>query len=297
MKKNWLLRQVVKSIWWFAFRVYGRCIPFRFIRYLAFPLFWFFRLIRLRTSVALTNLSLAFPELSESTRHHIAYDSLWNLVVVYLEVPRLGYMSEKELQRYFHISNLDLLTDSQIDTRGALLLSGHIGNWELLAIGAARIADRQFSIIVKDQDDFGELDRTRSKFGNLMIPLHRAALSASRTLSQGGVIAMLADQSAPSTELPVTLFGVETTGFSTPARLALRYRPKVIVGFAIRTSNGRYHVNLLELQHNDLEDTPEGIALFTKRYFDLLEQTIREYPSQWVWQHRRWKRSLGVTYD
>ncbi|MCE2502645.1 MAG: lysophospholipid acyltransferase family protein [Chlorobi bacterium] len=291
------MRRGIRLIWRFAFRIYGRYVPLRFVHHFSPLLSWPLKLAGIRGSVALSNVSLAFPEKEERVRCRIARRSLENLVTVYLEMPRLGHMPDNELRRHFEIDNLEVLTDRTIDERGALLLSGHIGNWELLALGSARLAQRPFSIIVKGQDDFGELDRMRSTFGNKMIPLHKAALSASRILSKGGVVAMLADQSPPSTELPVTLFGVETTAFSTPARLALRYRPKVILGFAIRLADGRYRTTLSELPHNDLDDTHEGIELFTRRYLDALEKAIREYPEQWVWQHRRWKRSPGIKYD
>ena len=286
----------LKAIWRFAFHVYGRLLPFGFGRIVAPLVAWPLHLFGLRRRVAETNLGLAFPETSVSSRRRIARKSLQNLLAVYLEIPRLRYMNESELRRHFRITNLELLTDPEIDHRGGLLLSAHLGNWELLAIGSARLSGREFSVIVKGQNDFDELEQTRTAFGNSVIPLHRAALRASRTLASGGVVAMLADQSAPAQELPVTFFNHSTTAFSTPARLALRYRPKVVAGFTLREKGGGYQVRLVEIGHEDLDDTPEGVALFTRRYLDLLESVIREYPEEWVWQHRRWKRSPGVDY-
>ncbi len=291
------MRRFIKAVWRLAFGVYGRYVPFGAARLLAALIAPPLHLFGLRRSVAMTNLRLAFPEASESLRRKIAHDSLRSLLTVYLEIPRLRYMSDHELRSRLHIDHLDLLTDSGIDRRGALLLSGHIGNWELLALGAARLSGRTFSIIVKGQNDFNELEATRTAFGNRVIPLHRAALAASRTLAGGGVVAMLADQAASARELPVTLFGVGTTAFSTPARLALRYRPKVIAGFAVREKGEGYRVRLIEIRHDDLEETPEGISTFTRRYLDILEEVVRKYPDQWVWQHRRWKRTPGVRYE
>ena len=291
------MRRFVKAIWRFAFRFYGRFFPLWFARLAAIPVSFLLGLLGIRSSVARTNLALAFPHLSDSDRRTIARRSLRNLVTVYLEIPRMRYLSDDELHRHFEVEGLELLRDSSIDRHGALLLSGHIGNWELLAMGAARLARRPFSIIVKGQDDFNELEVTRTAFGNEVIPLHRAALRASRILRDGGVVAMLADQSASRREMPVALFGVETTAFSTPARLALRYRPKVIAGFAVRLPGGKYRASLMEIPHADLEDSPEGIATFTRRYLDALENVVRQYPEQWVWRHKRWKHASGVKYE
>lgn len=248
----------------------------------------------IRRDVALQNLHLVFSKLSKQEAMRLAKRALQSLAVVYLEIPKLPYLSSTRLHRVLDVENIDLLTS--IDTRGALLLSGHVGNWELLALGAALQAERSFAIVVKGQKDFGELTRMRTVCGNTTIPLHRAALQSSRILASGGVVAMLADQSAPEREPLVDLLGIPTRAYTAPAKLALRYRPKVIVGFAIRQPNGNYRAELRELRYDDLEDTPEGVLAFTQRYIDLLEEVVRKHPEQWVWGHRRWKNSPGVQY-
>jgi KDO2-lipid IV(A) lauroyltransferase len=93
------------------------------------------------------------------------------------------------------------------------------------------------------------------------------------------------------------MFGIPTYTYAAPARLALRFRPRVIIGFAVRGVDGSYNVRLRELEHADLEDTPQGVHLFTQRYVAMLEETIREHPEQWVWQHRKWKNTPGIRYD
>lgn len=247
-----------------------------------------------RRSIALQNLSMAFPERSPSEHAELARRSLQSLGTVYLEIPRLRSLSDSALRSALRVDNLELLTS--IDSRGALLLSGHVGNWELLAMGAAFQSGRSFAIVVKGQRDFGELELTRKRRGNTTIPMHLSALQSSRILGKGGVVAMLVDQSAPEREPLVNLFGIPTRVYSAPAKLALRYRPRVIVGFAVRESGGEYRTRLQELHYDDLEDTPEGATAFTQRYTSMLESVVREHPEQWVWHHKRWKNSPGVRY-
>ena len=249
----------------------------------------------IRRNVAIQNIRFAFPQLSEPEVTLLAKQALQSLAVVYLEIPALRYLSGVSLRKALAVENLNLLTS--IDKRGALLLSGHVGNWELLALGAAFQAERSFAIVAKGQKDFGELTRTRTVHGNTTIPLHRAALQTSRILASGGVVAMLADQSAPEREPLVDLLEIPTRAYTAPAKLALRYRPKVIVGFALRERSGSYRAELQELRYDDIEDTPEGVRAFTQRYMNMLEDVVRKHPEQWVWGHRRWKNSPGVRYD
>lgn len=283
-------------LWRFLFGVVGRIVPFKAMRHIARPLAWCFYQAGVRRKVTLTNLSLAFPQLTETERTQLARRSFRSTLTTLLELLPLRYLSQAKLNRVFKVENLALLQREELNN-GALLLSAHFGNWELLAFGTAAIAGIPFNIIVKRQKDGGETNRTRVSQGNRVIPYERGALEAARLLSNGGVVALLADQSATEHDHPTTMFGIPTWTFSTPARLALRFRPRVIVGFAVRQTDGRYLARLQELRHDDLPDTPEGAVQFTQRYVDYLEETIRQHPEQWMWQHRKWKHTSGVNYE
>lgn len=283
-------------LWRLLFGVVGRVVPFGAMRHIASPVAWCCYQAGVRRKVTLTNLRLAFPQLTETERTQLARRSFRSTLTTLLELLPLRYLSKTQLNRLLKVENLELLQREKRD-HGALLLSAHFGNWELLAFGTAAIAGIPFNIIVKQQQDAGETNRTRTARGNRVIPYERGALEAARLLSDGGVVALLADQSATTNDHPTTMFSIPTWTFSTPARLALRFRPQVIVGFAIRQIDGSYLARLQELRHDDLPDTPEGAIQFTQRYVDCLEEAIRQHPEQWMWQHRKWKHTSGVSYE
>lgn len=279
----------------FLFGPIGKVLPFGACRRLARPIAAIAWRAGFRRDVTRRNLQLAFPELTETERERIGRESLVSLATVFLEILTLRHLSPRAIRRWLRIENIGLLKG--IGPRGALLLSGHVGNWELLALGAAEIAEMPFAVVVKDQHDGRQLERTRTSRGNRLIPTARGAREASALLRSGGVVAMLADQSAPEGEHTATLFGLPTYTYSAPARLALRFRPTVIIGFAIRQRDGSYRVVLEELPHHDLPDTAEGAEEFTARYVAALERAVRPVPQQWVWQHRKWKNTPGIRYD
>ncbi|MBL7989059.1 MAG: lysophospholipid acyltransferase family protein [Chlorobi bacterium] len=283
-------------IWRLLFRVVGRVVPFGAMRRLARPLAWCFYQLGLRRSVTLANLRLAFPGLAQPALNQLARRSFASTLTTLLELLPLRYLTNAQLSRVLKVNNLELLSPEK-NGRGALLLSAHFGNWELLAFGTAAIAGMPFNIIVKPQRDAGETDQTRIARGNRVIPYERGALESARLLNNGGVVALLADQSATTSDHLTTMFGIPTWTFSTPARLALRFRPRVVVGFAVRQPDGSYQAELQELRHDDLPDTPEGAAQFTQRYVDCLQSAIRQHPEQWMWQHRKWKHTAGVKYE
>lgn len=290
-----LLESIERGLWRTVFGPVGRLLPFGACRRIARPLAVAAWGLGMRRAITMKNLELAFPELPAAERERIGRESLVNLFTVFLELITLRHLSDSQLGRWFRIENGELLTS--IGPEGGLLLSAHYGNWELLALGSAALSGVPFSIIVKSQRDFGEIDRMRTSRGNRTIHTARAAREATALLRSGGIVAMLADQAAVERDDLVTMFDIPTYSFAAPARMALRHRPRIIVGFAERQRDGGYLARLVELRHDDLTDDPEGSRRLTQRYVDLLEQAVRRHPEQWVWQHRKWKNTPGIAYE
>ncbi len=286
---------VLSLLWRFVFGPFGWAMPFGAARIAAWPLGSLLWWLGVRRTVVLRNLALVFPGMSGRQHRRIGRQSVISLVTTYLELPTLHHLRNARLRQVLAVQHEELL--QTLGPNGALLLSGHVGNWELLAFGAAAITGVPFAIVVKHQRDFGQLTRMRTARGNSVIPTDRGARETTRLLRAGGVVAMLADQAAADHEPAVPMFGVPTHTYSAPARLALRYRPDVVVGFAVRQANGTYRAELRRLEYGDLDDSPEGARQFTARYVAMLESVIREHPEQWVWQHRKWKNTPGVSYD
>lgn len=280
--------------WRVLFGPIMRVIPFRAARLAAYPLTAAALVLNLRRDVVRINLALAFPSLSERQLRRLVRRALLNVATVLLELPLLRYLSDRSLTRWISFEGLELITGTL--PRGLILLSGHVGNWELLALASGWMSGRPFAIVVKEQNDGGELNRTRTVRGNTVIATSRAARAALDVLSEGGGLAMLADQSAAPPDPLVSIFDIPTYFFGTPARLALRFRPRVVCGFAVRRSDGGYHVRIRELAHDDLDDTSEGRDEFTRRYARALEEAVKTNPDLWLWTHRRWKYTPGVNY-
>jgi KDO2-lipid IV(A) lauroyltransferase len=272
----------------------GRILPFGACRAIAGPIAWGAWRLGLRRRITEINLRLAFPDLDDRELERIARASYRSLITVSLEILTLRYLGRRGIERILSVENIELL--ETIPSEGAILLSGHYGNWELLALGAAALSNVPFTVIVTEQKDGGELERTRTALGNRLIPTGRGARESAALLKKGGVLALLADQAAAVDDPRVNLMGIPTPFHVSAARLALRFRTRIIAGYAERQSDGRYRVMLEEIPHDDLPDTPEGARLLTERYARTLEAAIARHPEQWVWQHRRWKHQEGIRY-
>lgn len=177
--------------------------------------------------------------------------------------------------------------------KGLLLLSAHFGNWEFTGISIGLYLGKEVLIPVKTQKNpyINDLINSfRTKWGNRIVPMDKSAIQFVKQIRSGGIIGLLADQSATKDkDIYVSFFGREAATYEAPAELALKFKIPIIVGLAIRQEDGRYIVKSEKIDMDDLEYNKDGVAELTKRHVKILESVIREHPELWLWQHRRWK--------
>ncbi len=256
------------------------------------------RLSSSRRAVTLGNIARAFPDEARSWHEDVCSASYKNLGIVLAELLTFPHLTPWEARQMVEFQNLHLIEDEYQHKRGLVLLSGHYGNWELLAFALPLFVDLPISVVVTAQTNYYAEDYLswyRSRTGNRLIRMDNAAKHIITTLRQGEAIAMLADQAAtPEKDIFVPFFGQLACTYEAPAVLTLRYNTPMIVGFAERMDDGRYVVNLQKIPHEDLEFTKESVRELTCRHVHALEQAIRKRPEQWAWQHKRWKHDARL---
>lgn len=257
---------------------------------------WFvFSVLRYRRQVALENLHHAFPEKSERQRRRIAARSCRHFMKTMVEFLRFPKLVGKPLTEYCEFGNDDrLLKRALVRGKGAILVSGHFGNWEILA---AIIAQQGYPISsvykpMKNRLIDKLIADHREMLGNRTIPLGEAARGILRTLRKNEFIAVLGDQNAGRMGIFIDFLGRPCSVHQGAALLALKTGAPIIYGYIVRGPRGRHRVKARWLSFDDLEGgaTPENIRIVTEAHVRQLERAIRENPDQWLWMHRRWKR-------
>lgn len=253
-----------------------------------------------RADVTYNNIKMAFPELSNKEITKIAKQAYHNLGITLVELLAFPKLSIEDYHKYVHYENIELINEALSRNKGLILLSGHFGNWELLATTAGSFSNIPIKVVVKAQSN-SYFDRIinnyRTMMGNQLIPMDKAARELIYCIKKNEPFALLVDQSADSSkDIFVDFFGRPAATYEAPAQLSYKYDVPILYGFAVRNAKHTYNVKLYELDRSGLDKCTDPIRELTIRHVKALEDIIKQYPGQWSWQHKRWKHTPPKEY-
>jgi len=253
------------------------------------------RVVRYRRKVALENLRRAFgTEKDEAERRRILRGVYRHFGQMIVEFCRFPVLSGRQIERCVAMENPDVLEEAAKGRQGTVLISGHFGNWEMMA---AAIVHKGYPmrVLVANQKNaaVGDLmDRFRRCVGVEPIRVGRSVKNVLRALERGEFVGIISDQNAGRRGIFVDFFGRPTSTPQGPAAIALKRNVPMVLMFALREKEGRHRVIFERFPDPDqFPPGAEGIRAATQLYTRRLEHYIRCHPEQWLWLHRRWKCS------
>lgn len=282
----WLVLGVARSL--------GR-LPRGLARLLAGRLAWlvYVALGRLRR-VGRRNLELAMPELAAGERERIlrgVYKHLgWQLV----EFCRMPRYTAQNTQGRIRTEGLENYVRARDRGKGVLVLTGHLGAWELSSFYHSLMGYPMGMVIRRLDnrllDDF--VNGIRCLHGNRVLHKDDFARGLLKAMHAGETVGILMDTNmTPPQGVFVDLFGHKACTGSGLARVALKTGAAVLPGFLVWEPMERQYVLHFgeELEFERTGDAEMDIVAATQKCNVVLERWIRRYPDQWLWIHRRWK--------
>lgn len=243
-----------------------------------------------RRALTRSNLTRAFGgELSRMEIERLARRSFEHLgmnlaeVCVLLFRPRSAMLQRVELTGHEHVEK------AAAEGKGILLLSAHLGNWELLAPSHALTAF-ELSIVVRPLDEpllHRIAERFRLRSGVELIAKRNGLRDIVRALRRGRMVGVLLDQNSSRAEgVFVPFFRVPASTSKALAVISLRTGAPVVPVFIRRIAGGRHRVEFDAAvpRPHDGETTT-----YTEAFNRVIEGAIRRAPEQWFWMHERWR--------
>jgi len=245
------------------------------------------------------HLEVAFPELGPGEHKRIMRGCADHFGRQLAEVAWLWRAPESEVQGLVTVEGVEHLRMALDAGRGAVIVTAHCGNWELLNLwlGASGFP---VTIAVRELDD-PRLDefatRLRSRFGTEVVA---RGSSAGRQLMQAlgrkRAVGLLIDQDIPS--IPgvfVPFFGRPAWTPSGAALLALRMRSPLVTAFDHRRPDGSHFMRVSPpLPMPEEGSLDDRVLELTAAVTAAVEWQVRAWPEQWVWMHRRWRTQPEV---
>ncbi len=246
-----------------------------------------------RRRIALENLAQAFPDSTPTARQRLCRGSYQHLGLMAMELAALLARPAEETLARIRIDGLEHLRAVMESHGRALLLTAHLGNWELLA-AASRLTPYRLSVVVRPLDARwldGLAIRIRGRTGVDLIDKREALRPVLRALTGGGMVGILLDQNTARSEgVFVPFFGRPASTSKGIALLALRTATPILPTFIRRQPDGTHRVTIRSaLTVVDGVASGSAVAGLTARCTEAIEAAIRENPDQWLWIHERWR--------
>ncbi len=288
--KNWLIYILVKGGLRWINSVH-RSTAIKFLQTLSLSGFYLVRSERQKT---ITHLTMVYgKEKSKREIYEMAKAVFLNLGRNMADAFRIPCYNSQNIDRIVHIKGLDKLDRALQKGKGVLALTCHVGNWELLGgylamkgypvnvVGAPIYDPRLDELVVNN----------RMQSGMKYIARGAATKAIIKALTNNEIVGLLIDQDTKHVEgVFVNFLGISAYTPVGPVILAMKTQATIIpLGIHIQKDNTHLIEIDDELELVFTDDEKADRVLNTQKCSDAIEKFVRQYPTQWVWMHRRWK--------
>jgi KDO2-lipid IV(A) lauroyltransferase len=295
---EWILRTrkritALSLVWLTAIiRLFARVVPYRIGVSAGGTIgFLCYYLLRRERNRTLSHLEQVFGDKGVPWIRRTARRCFVHLGKALLEVM---LMSPRHLSRLIDLEGEENLRKALEQKRGVVYVTGHIGNWELMAQKVA--CQYPLSVIaapIEPEPVNDMIVELRAGMGVRTILRGRPGSTREliRAFRENRILGILIDQDTDVESAFVDFMGRPAWTPTAAASMAIKFGAPMVFGYIQREKGCRHKIfiegPLPMIMTNDTEkDIVANTAMLTKK----IEDVIQKNPEQWVWMHRRWRR-------
>jgi len=242
--------------------------------------------------IAVKNINAAFPEKSADECKSIAKQSFETLGMISMELLTFSKINHNFFD-IVHPTGMENVENERKSGKGIVFFTGHIGNWELLALGCA-LLDYPFNAVARPFGNkwiYKHIQKIRKEPGVNILDKKGITKDVLKLLSQNEMVGFVGDQYAGSRALFVDFFGQPASTTPAMATFARKTGAALIPAFDHISPDGTHHpVIYPAVKIPQTDDLKKDIFDTTQELMKILEKEIRKDPGQWLWSHRKWRR-------
>ena len=231
---------------------------------------------------------------SQEEARKIAVQSVVKFGRMVIEVLRFPLLTSETIQNVVKTDGLEYLEEAYAKGKGALMCTGHFGNWELLGADVALHGFPMLSIARKQNNS--AMDRFINEYRELVGQKvayntgREGVLAMGRYLKEKHLLGILFDQDTNDTGVRIYLFGKEVITPSGPAVFSRTFGCPILPIFMHYDPDGSCRAKIYPpIYAEKTKDKDRDLYQVTEKLMTILEQEIRSNPPMWFWVHDRWK--------
>jgi KDO2-lipid IV(A) lauroyltransferase len=261
-----------------------------------------------RRRVAIDNIRQSLPYMEQSaewkctlkTPEDIARETFKSLGESLFEACRLYHGRGDQLIDSIEIRGMEHYDAARAKGKGLIFLTGHCGNWELVALTYARIFNSSMSVVARRQNNpylNAMVEKMRLRYENSIIYKENSIRDMISVIRRNGTIGLLVDQTVlPEEGVLISFLGRPAWASKAPVLLARKTGAVILPAF-IHREGVRHIITINPECVFEADASEDGIARDVKRYSEFIEHFITAHPTDWYWVHRRWKRAGEVPHE
>ena len=248
-----------------------------------------------RRNITLKNLSIVYPNKNKSFKNKLSKNIYrhFSLIIADLILIVTKRLGDKELNQLTDIYGMEHLQNAINSNKGILVITGHVGCWELIPRILSMITNKKINIIARKSKNivFEDLfiKKLRKNTNVNIVFKDNSLMSFVKGFKNKEINGILIDQNQKNNQgTLISFFKKEASTTLTPALLQIKYNPVCLPIFMIKSKNNKFEFIInkpIEVNYN-LSD--KNLINLTLKHQKELEDIILKYPDQWLWMHNRW---------
>lgn len=233
------------------------------------------------------NLKKILPEADDIKLEAMGKEVFANFGKYLIEFFRFSSLNKNNLKELIAVKNLNYIDEALKDGKGAIVLSAHLGNWELGGVAMSILDYPLYAVALPHSHHKVDalFNEQREKVGVVVVPSLGAALrNIFSALKNNKLVALVGDRDFANGGLMVDFLGAKKIIPRGPAVVSIRTGAPIIPGFVTFDETGKY---TLEFQEHIKPDCSEEELI--KKCAEVIEKKIRSNPTQWLMFREFWK--------
>jgi KDO2-lipid IV(A) lauroyltransferase len=268
-------------------------LPWRAVQAVGAAIGWLmWKLPNRSREVTRINLAGCFAHLPADQRERLVGESLRDIGKTLTESACAWiWPANKTLGLIKQVEGMQVLQDALASGKGVVLISSHLGNWEVLLQYVCSLCKPIIlyrPIKLKAVDEL--LVKQRVQLGNSLAPSTKEGiLSLIKQVRKGGVAGIAADpEPSLSSGVFVPFFGVPALTSKFVPSLVKDRKAEAVFMHALRLDDGSGYRVVIEAAPDALygDDIEAAVAALNQG----IEKQVRQAPSQYMWNMKRFKK-------